>query len=388
MSEEDLTEDQRRAAQQATDALRALDAALGGGTAAGDAATAVESAAAPMATAAETSDAATGEVVEQTVEAGDVRTSDQDFATSAIQTEARDDDGGLSNLQKFGLGALGALAVGTVLSNRARVVSNSGDRVVVQREDGDLTVLKDDDALLRQAGSNVRTQTFDDGSTRSIVTREDGSQVITVRDASLRVLRRVLVEPDGTEYTLIDDTRPAEPVRVSALPEYRPAVQSSRTADDDALRAALAREAGLDRRFSLSQVRQIPEVRQLAPAIEVNTVTFETGSAAIQPDQAEELTGLAEDMLTAIRDDPRSVFLIEGHTDATGDAALNLALSDRRAESLALALNEYFGVPVENMVVQGYGERYLKVPTQTAERENRRAVAREITGLLQTAAAN
>ena len=172
------------------------------------------------------------------------------------------------------------------------------------------------------------------------------------------------------------------------MPAYRPSIQSTRTAQGDALGAALAQRAGIDRRFSLSQIRSIPEVRALAPAIEVNSVTFESGSAAIQPDQAEQLTDLAGEMLAAIRADPRQVFLIEGHTDATGDAALNLALSDRRAESLALALNEYFGVPVENMVVQGYGERYLKVPVETAERANRRAVARDITGLLQTAAAN
>ena len=37
------------------------------------------------------------------------------------------------------------------------------------------------------------------------------------------------------------------------------------------------------------------------------------------------------------------------------------ALSDRRAESVALAMTEYFGVPPENMIVQGYGESELRV---------------------------
>ena len=76
------------------------------------------------------------------------------------------------------------------------------------------------------------------------------------------------------------------------------------------------------------------------------------------------------------------MFLVEGHTDAVGDAAMNLALSDRRAESVALALSEYFDVPPENLVVQGYGERYLRVPTDAAERLNRRASVRRITELL------
>lgn len=95
---------------------------------------------------------------------------------------------------------------------------------------------------------------------------------------------------------------------------------------------------------------------------------------------------------TAIRerilDNPREIFLVEGHTDAVGNGAFNLALSDRRAESLALALTEYFDVPPENLVVQGYGEEYLKIATQEAEERNRRASVRRITDLLRTASAD
>ena len=115
-------------------------------------------------------------------------------------------------------------------------------------------------------------------------------------------------------------------------------------------------------------------------------ITFETGSAAIRPDQAGALSrigGLMKDFFDA---NPREMFLIEGHTDAVGSAAANLALSDRRAESVALALTEYFDVPPENMVVQGYGEEFLKVETAGPERQNRRASVRRITDLLRQAA--
>ena len=75
--------------------------------------------------------------------------------------------------------------------------------------------------------------------------------------------------------------------------------------------------------------------------------------------------------------------MIEGYTDAVGSKASNLALSDRRAESLALALTEYFQVPPENMVVQGYGEDFLLVPSDGPQRENRRVGVRRITDLLE-----
>ena len=78
-------------------------------------------------------------------------------------------------------------------------------------------------------------------------------------------------------------------------------------------------------------------------------------------------------------------FAVEGHTDAVGSASSNLALSDRRAESVALALTEYFAVPPENLVVQGYGESDLLVPVATSEPANRRVAVRLITPLLQTA---
>jgi outer membrane protein OmpA-like peptidoglycan-associated protein len=95
------------------------------------------------------------------------------------------------------------------------------------------------------------------------------------------------------------------------------------------------------------------------------------------------LASIGTTLREVIANDPRTVILVEGHTDATGSASYNLALSDRRAETVALALTEYFRVPPENMITQGYGEDALKVPTLESEAANRRAVVRNITGLLQ-----
>jgi len=123
-------------------------------------------------------------------------------------------------------------------------------------------------------------------------------------------------------------------------------------------------------------------VRELAPQISIDDVTFRTGSAAIDPSEAEDLREIGLLMRQMIRDNPREIFLIEGYTDAVGSASSNLLLSDRRAESVALALSEYFDVPPENMVVQGFGERFLKIPTLEGERQNRRVAVRRITTLI------
>ncbi len=42
----------------------------------------------------------------------------------------------------------------------------------------------------------------------------------------------------------------------------------------------------------------------------------------------------------------------------------NLILSDQRASTVARILTDFYDVPPENLVTQGYGERYLKVKTE------------------------
>jgi outer membrane protein OmpA-like peptidoglycan-associated protein len=330
---------------------------------------------------------APADVTVTTVTEDTTRSSAEEFAAapSAVSERQRS---GLSDLEKVGLLALGALVVGAVLSDGREVVENTGDRVVVRDPQGNYSVYKDDDTLLRRPGSTVRTETFSDGSTRSIVEREDGTQVVTIRDASGRVLRRATYDARGNEVVLINDLVREERIDVSTLPRPRPDRVTISTNDGDAaLKAALAAEEAraIGRSFSLRQIREIPQVRALAATIDVDNVTFDSGSAVIRPSEARKLASLGRIITDILADNPNEVFLIEGHTDAVGSASYNLTLSDRRAESVALALTEYYGVPPENMVVQGYGESELRVETQADERRNRRAVLRVITPLLQTA---
>ncbi|MFW8636485.1 OmpA family protein [Cribrihabitans pelagius] len=353
--------------------------------------------------------AAEAEVVEETVTEDTSRSSDEEFETQvgetapeAAQAEAgaeagaqapapqanaaEDDDSGLSDRQRQALIGLGALAIGSLLNNGGKVVANTGDRAIVE-QDGQYRVLKDDDALLRQPGSNVTTYKFKDGSTRTVVLRENGTEVETIRSANGRVLRRTRTLPDGRTVVLFDDTQEAEKVVVNELPQVqqnRRAMIGTDQVSAQELAAALASQQApaVNRSFSLAQIRNIDAVRRLVPEINVDQVNFDTGSSVIRPQEAEELADLGNALREVIDKNPGEVFLIEGHTDAVGAATYNLALSDRRAETVALALTEYFDVPPENMVVQGYGESDLAVQTLDAERANRRVSVRRITPLL------
>ena len=345
-------------------------------------------------TAAALDDSATAEVTEEEVTEENSRSSSEDFATTLQQATSADgnqeqssDNDDDNDLAKAILLGLGGVAVGAMLSNNRQVALSTPDRIVVTRSDGTQQLIKDDVALLRQPGSTVATENFDDGSSRTIVTRSDGSRIVTIRDADLRILRRTLISADGEQTMLLDDTSVVEPVDVASLPSPAPTFDGSAAdLDETALREALMARLAVDRRFSLSQIRDISEVRSLVTSVDVNAVTFQTDSAAIDADQAKKLTALGNVIREAIAVNPNEIFLVEGHTDTVGDPAANLALSDRRAESVALALSEYFQVPPENMVIQGYGEQFPRIQQEGDVRENRRASVRRITDLLQTAA--
>ena len=133
--------------------------------------------------------------------------------------------------------------------------------------------------------------------------------------------------------------------------------------------------------YTLDQVRFNAPLRDRMPRVDLD-INFETGSWELGPEQVDRLQVIADAILRALERNPREVFMIEGHTDAVGNDVDNLSLSDRRAESVAVALTEQFKVPAENLVTQGYGEQNLKVQTQDASRQNRRVSVRRITPLI------
>jgi OmpA-OmpF porin, OOP family len=273
-----------------------------------------------------------------------------------------------------------------------RTIITEPGRIIVRDPSGQEFVRHDELDRFRFGARDIRTETVR-GENRTIVIRPDGSQIITVVGADGQLLRRIRRDPAGRELIIIDnsyrDPRAVGgfyvdlPPPVIGIPYDRYIVDAEVAPPELIYETMVAPPVDrIERRYTLDEIRYSPTVRQRMPSIDINTITFETGSWEIPPDQAARLQAIGDGLSRAIQANPREVFLIEGHTDAVGNEVDNLSLSDRRAESAATLLTQQFNVPAENLTSQGYGEQYLKEQTDGPSRINRRVTVRRITPLL------
>jgi outer membrane protein OmpA-like peptidoglycan-associated protein len=264
-------------------------------------------------------------------------------------------------------------------------------RVIVVDPGGHSFIRHNEVERFRYGARDIRTQRVGN-DTRTIVVRPDGSEIITVNGPDGQLLRRSR-RYQGREVIIIDNSyrgrrAPAGfyvdlPPPVIRIPRDRYIVEAETASPDLIYETMMARPVDrVARRYTLDEIRYSPSVRQLMPSIDLDTINFETGSWEIPPDQAAKLQAIADGLNRVISQNPRAVFLIEGHTDAVGSDIDNLSLSDRRAEAAAELLTQQFNVPAENLTSQGYGEQYLKVDSQGPERQNRRVTIRNIEPLL------
>lgn len=273
----------------------------------------------------------------------------------------------------------------TIIREPGRTIIRDDDRAIIRR---------DETERFRDLGWQGRTERRGDENV-TVFERPDGSRIITVTDEDGRLIRRTRRMRDGDEIVMIDNTRRDRPdMRFSdevvvlpppplPIPRERYIVDAEQ-ADQRLIYETITAPpiAAIPRRYTLDEVRYSPDLRARMRSVDIDTVTFETGSWEVTPNQAQRLSVIAASISQALQRAPNEVFLVEGHTDAVGSDVDNLSLSDRRAQSVAEILTRDFQVPPENLTTQGYGEQYLKVQTQEAARENRRVTLRRITPLL------
>lgn len=277
------------------------------------------------------------------------------------------------------------------------------DGRVIVSIDNQTYVRHDDSRRFYEDGRQPEYERLGDGRYREIVERGDGTRVVTIRNRYGEVVQRSRVVRGGKEYVLyyapelLEDRQdytwrdPGDdlpPMRLGVpIDDY--IIDTSSEPDRDYYRFLEQPPVErVERPYSLDEVRYSARIRDKVPRIDLDTITFATGSAEIPMNQASSLRKVADAINKVLEKDPSETFLIEGHTDAVGSDDSNLVLSDRRAESVAVVLSDAFGIPPENMTTQGYGERYLKVNTEAANQENRRVTIRRITPLVKPVASN
>jgi outer membrane protein OmpA-like peptidoglycan-associated protein len=279
---------------------------------------------------------------------------------------------------------------------RRTVIREPGNRTII-RENNRIVINYNDGDRFRRAFRDSRVQRRPDGSSVAIFSRPGGlGDVVNITDRNGRLLHRYRRLPGGRVVTIIDNRSFYRRYRSAALfplialpalaltiPRHQYIVEYRDASEDDLYAALMAPPLErLDRPYSLAEIRYSHSLRERVRRVDLDDITFETGSWEIEPSEMRRLERLGRVLSRIIERDPDVVFLIEGHTDAVGSEEDNLSLSDRRAEAVAAALTEAFGVPAENLVTQGYGEEFLKVPTDGPERANRRATVRNVKHLM------
>lgn len=234
------------------------------------------------------------------------------------------------------------------------------------------------------------------GRVRETIERPDGSRIVTIRNRNGDILQRSRFTPDGREIVLayFDDRYDEDLLEWRDPGDELPPLFLTISARDYVLDAEEADEEDVEvffrqppveqvrRIYSIDEVKRSARLRDSVRRLEVGGLTFDSGAATIARSQVGSLSKVAAGMLALLERNPAETFLIEGHSDAVGSDIANLRLSDLRAATVARILTDFYDIPAENLVTQGYGERFLKVKTEEAERLNRRVTIRRITPLI------
>jgi outer membrane protein OmpA-like peptidoglycan-associated protein len=273
----------------------------------------------------------------------------------------------------------------TVITEGNRTIVKQDNRVVIHHNEAQRFAVGARDVKVERHG----------GETTTVIVRPNGDRIVDVTDEHGRLIRRARRDRGGREVVIIDERRRGPrptffvdlPPPVIHIPRDRYIVELDRARPETVYEVLDAPPVeAVEEAYTVDQVRYSTPLRERMPRLDLD-INFDSGSWQLTPDQIDKLSVVAEGLNRAIERNPREVFLIEGHTDAVGSPEDNLSLSDRRAESVAVALTEEFQVPPENLVTQGYGEQNLKVQTEEAARANRRVSVRRITPLIDQQAA-
>ena len=172
------------------------------------------------------------------------------------------------------------------------------------------------------------------------------------------------------------DNKAAEADRQRLTQEREEVLREARTQEANRAR----REAAEARAQQEEAVKQIAMLQEQLKTLQgkatargavftLGNVLFATGQATLKSEALQHLYPLA----TLMREDAERTAIIEGYTDNVGSEAVNLDLSQRRADAVRDFLIKN-GVDGERVTARGYGEAspVASNSTETGRQQNRR----------------
>jgi hypothetical protein len=106
-------------------------------------------------------------------------------------------------------------------------------------------------------------------------------------------------------------------------------------------------------------------------------ITFDVGKSTLKPESMGEINRIVK----LVTDNPDLKFSVEGHTDATGNAASNQTLSDTRSKAVVDKLVE-MGVAADRLASAGKGQNLHR-----RQRHRRRTCQKPVGGICKTVSA-
>lgn len=147
------------------------------------------------------------------------------------------------------------------------------------------------------------------------------------------------------------------------------AVETSRAQELAKLLGTLKAKATRGLSVTEKERTTLAEAVKDRPQIDLD-ITFEINSPQISERVRPLVVSLGKALSNA--DMKNATFIVAGHTDASGSAAYNQVLSEKRAQAVKDFLVSHFAIPESQLVIVGYGSERLKQPKRPYADENRR----------------
>jgi OmpA-OmpF porin, OOP family len=201
--------------------------------------------------------------------------------------------------------------------------------------------------------------------------KESSDTIFKVREQELaakgRELRSAQSDAERAKLEAERAKTEAQSAKTEALSAKSAADQSRSEAERARSEAMQAKsEAEKTKAENEQLVRELSELKgkqtDRGIVLTIGDLLFETGKANLSVQANASITKLAQFLLNH----PGRNLSIEGHTDSVGSEQYNLALSERRAESVKRALVEK-GVGTERIVTKGLGKGFPIASNETAQ---------------------